>query len=386
MKRIQIFTCALAFNLWLTGAAYAAQDTPVSLRLTNADINVVLRTLASMGGVSLVVDDSVTGKITLQLDEVPFQEALEIVTKSKDLAVQKIGNTLIVATPEKISKGFGTVQIVKLQYAKAEDIQKSLALIVPEAQIKVDVASNSILFSGTLHQISEVQRAAAELDKQLAQVVIEAEVIEMNKNTLKDLGLSYDFKTIPYLDPDYTIKDDGAKVYTDKTHQRLKLFSVNGEAINVGIRATLHAQIEKGEGKVLAKPRVMALNNKDAKIHIGQKIPVVQYDKDGNKSISYIEVGIKLEIMPHISDNNYNQAAEGYEISTREAETTVRLQDGETLMIGGLYNTKESKSTLKVPFLGDLPLIGNLFKSTNVGKRDTEIIVLLRPTIVTSGN
>lgn len=389
---------AIVINLCLISTILANEGNPITLRLVNADVTTVLRTLAQMGGVSLVVDDSVTGKITLQLDQVPFEQALEIITKSKNLAVQKIGSTMIVASPEKISKGFGTVQIIKLQYAKGEDVKKSLGLIVPEEQIKVDVASNTILFSGTLKQISEVQRAASELDKQFAQVIIEAEIIELNKNALKDLGLSYDFKTIPYLDPDYEIKDDGAKINTDKTHQRLKLFTVNGEAINIGVRATLHAQIDKGEGKVLAKPRVMALNNKDAKIHIGQKVPVVEFDKDGHKSTSYIEVGIKLDITPQISDNNtitskvrtevsdatYNQLSGGYEISTRESETTVRLLDGETLMIGGLYNTKENRSLLKVPFLGDLPVLGSLFRSKTVSKRDTEIIVLLRPTIVTN--
>jgi len=140
------------------------------------------------------------------------------------------------------------------------------------------------------------------------------------------------------------------------------------------------------------------LNNKDARIHIGQKVPVVEYDKDGNKSISYIEVGIKLDITPQISENNtimskvktevsdaaWDADAKAYKISTREAETTVRLQDGETLVIGGLYNSTDNKTLLKVPFLGDIPLLGNLFRTKNTNKQDTEIIVLLRPTIATN--
>jgi len=425
MRRIHICAWVLAISFWLTDIVLAAEDTPISLRLNNAEVNTVLRTMATMGNVSLVVDDSVTGKITLQLDQVPFAQALDIITKTKNLAVQKIGNTLIVATPEKIHKGFDSVHIIKLQYVNfneindpsdptgksgksgkdiKEEIKKSLELIATKGKIEVDASSNCVVFIGTPDEFSIVEQAVAQLDRQLArQVVIEAEVIEMNKDALKDVGFSYDFKTIPYLDPAPDVKsyedDNGTKhnmlVYPDKTHQRLKLFTVNGESINIGVQATLHAKIDKGEGKVLAKPRIMALNNQDAKIHIGNKVPVVQYDNDGNKSIDYIEVGIKLDIIPQINDDNtivskvktevsdaaYNQTAGGYEISTRQSETTVRLKDGETLVIGGLYNSSEHKSTLKVPFLGDIPLLGNLFKSTTTEKHDTEIIVLLKPTI-----
>lgn len=399
MNGVKTFACALAINIAFSGAALAGQHTPISLRLANADVSTVLRTLALMGGISLVVDESVTGKITLQLEGVPFDQALAIVTKSQNLAVQTIGNTLIVASPEKINKGFGSLHIIKLQYARAEDVKKSLALIVPEDKIKVNAAANYILFSGTPGEISEVERAVAVLDKELAQVIIEAEVLEINKNAMRDMGLSYDFKTIPYLDPPYNVKElpDGtwSKVYENKTHQRLKLFTVNGERINMGMRAALQAQISEGNGKVLAKPRIMALNNKDARIHIGNKIPIVEYDNEGNKTINYIDVGIKLDITPQISDNNtiisqvkteissaaYNKDVEAYEISTRESETTVRLQDGETLVIGGLYNSIAHQSMIKVPFLSDIPLLGNLFKAKSTQKRDTEIIVLLRPTI-----
>jgi type IV pilus assembly protein PilQ len=378
--------------MWLGRITFAAGETPITLRLTNADVNAVLRTLASMGGVSLVVDDSVTGKITLQLEEVPFQEALEIVTKSKNLAVQKIGNTLIVATPEKINKGFGSIHVIKLQYAKGEEVKKSLALIIPEEKIKVDAASNCILFSGTPSEYSEVERAVTELDRQLAQVIIEAEVIEIYRDSLKDIGLEWDWTTIPYQQSESSSSDDDSS--DEKTYKSVRLF----DDIHMGLSATLKAKISKGEGKVLAKPRIMALNNKDARIHIGNKVPVVEYDNEGNKSTSYIEVGIKLDITPQISENNsivskvktevsdatYSSSAGGYEISTRESETTVRLQDGETLVIGGLYNSTNKKSSVKVPLLGDIPLIGNLFKSKSLDKQDTEIIVLLKPTIAKS--
>lgn len=397
MKRIQIFACVLAINLLLTGAALAAEDTPLSVRLTNADVNAVLRTLAAMGDVSLVVDDSVSGKITLQLDQVSFAQALEIVTKVKNLAVQKIGNTLIVGTPEAINKGFGSVHIVKLQYAKGEDVKKSLALIVPEDKIKVDAASNSLLFNGTPDEFSEVERAVAVLDRQLAQVIIEAEVVEISRDSLKDVGLNWDWTSIPYKNSDSSSSSSGSSDSSSdsgRNYGNFRLF----KTVHMGVAATLNAKISRGEGKVLAKPRIMALNNKDAHIHIGKKLPVVEKDNDGNKSVSYIEAGIKLDITPQISENNtivskvktevsdaaYNSAAEGYEISTRESETTVRLRDGETLVIGGLYNSHDNKTMVKVPFLGDIPLLGNLFRSTNKSKDDTEIIVLLRPTIAKS--
>jgi type IV pilus secretin PilQ/predicted competence protein len=349
-----------------------------------------------MGGVSLVVDDSVTGKITLQLDGVPFEQALDIVTKSKNLAVQKVGNTLIVATPEKINKGFGSIHIIKLQYAKGEDVKKSLALIIPEDKIKVDASSNCILFNGTPGEFNEMERTVAALDKQLAQVIVEAEVVEIYRNSAKELGLDWDWTTIPYKKSDSSSSSGSSDSSGGDKNEfgSAHLF----KTVHVGVSAMLKAKIDKGEGKVLAKPRIMALNNKEAHIHIGKKVPVVQKDNEGNKSISYIDVGIKLDITPQISENNtilskvktevsdatYNATAEGYEISTRESATTVRLQDGETLVIGGLYNSSEKKSVLKVPYLGDIPLVGSLFRSSNKSKEDTEIIVLLKPTIAKS--
>lgn len=394
MRRIQIFACTLAVIFWVTGTALAAEDTPISMRLHNADVNTVLRTLAAMGNVSLVVDDAVTGKITLQLEQVPFAQALEIVTKAKNLAIQKIGDTLIVSTPENISKGFGSIHVVKLQYAKSKEVKEALSVVIPKDKIQADESSNSLVFSGTPEQSAEVERVVAALDKEMAQVVIEAEVVEIYRDSAKELGLEWDWTSIPYkgTSDSGSTTDSGG---TNADYGSLHLF----KTVNAGVRATIKAKISKGEGKVLAKPRIIALNNKDAHIHIGKKLPVVQYDKDGNKiNISYIDTGIKLDISPQISENNaivskvktevsdaaYNATSGGYEVSTRESETTVRLQDGDTLVIGGLYNSNINKTMIKVPFFGDIPLLGNLFRSSTKSSNDTEVIVLLRPKIAKS--
>ncbi|MEM5768568.1 MAG: secretin N-terminal domain-containing protein [Bacillota bacterium] len=393
MKRIQTFACALAVIFWLTGTAPAAEDTPISLRLHNADVNTVLRTLAAMGNVGLVVDDAVTGKITLQLEQVPFAQALEIVLKAKNLALQKIGHTLIVSTPENISKGFGSIHVVKLRYAKSKEVKEALSVVLPKDKIQADESSNSLVFSGTPEQFAEVARVVAVLDKEMPQVVIEAEVVEIYRDSAKELGLEWAWTSIP----DKSAGSAGRSTDTagaNKDYGSAHLF----KTVNVGVAAMLKAKIGKGEGKVLAKPRIIALNSKDAHIHIGRKLPVVEYDKDGNKTVSYIETGIKLDITPQIRENNsivskvktevsdaaYNAASGGYEVSTRESETTVRLQDGDTLVIGGLYNSNINKTMVKVPFFGDIPLLGNLFRSSTGRSNDTEVIVLLRPTIAKS--
>lgn len=394
MRRIQIFACALAASFWLTGTALAAEDPPISLRLHNADVNTVLRTMAAMGNVSLVVDDAVTGKITLQLEQVPFAQALEIVTKAKNLAVQKIGNTLIVSTPENISKGFGVIHVVKLQYAKSKEVKEALSVVIPKDKIQADESTNSLVFSGTPEQSAEVEQIVAALDKEMDQVVIEAEVVEIYRDSAKELGLEWDWTSIPYKSSGSSGQSSDTSGSSDRDYGSTHLF----KTVNVGVAATLKAKMSKGEGKVLAKPRIIALNNKDAHIHIGKKLPVVEYDKDGNKSITYIETGIKLNITPQISEKNaivskvktevsdaaYNATSGGYEVSTRESETTVRLQDGDTLVIGGLYNSNVNKTMVKVPFFGDIPLLGNLFRSSTKSSSDTEVIVLLRPTIAKS--
>jgi type IV pilus secretin PilQ/predicted competence protein len=382
----------------------------VNMTVTNAEVRDVLTALASVGQVSIVADDSVTGKVTIQLQNIPFETALELVTKTKGLTYQRIGEVIVVAAADKMSKSFGTVQIIKLNYANAEEVRKSLAIVVPDDRLKVDTATNSLVFMGSPGETEQIRTSLKELDIPFQQVSLEAQVVAMNKNASKDLGVDWSWSETPTY-PEYepadsttTINPDGTKTTTSSSHDTYTR-TENSGTIRFGrsplgipyefyYKAKISALISNGNAKILAKPKITAINGKEAKILIGDRIPVLSEKTENGKTtstIEYIDAGIKLNFTPQINADGQITAKvhtevstptlvpemKAYRITTREAETEVRMKDGETMVIGGLIGSEESGGKNKVPFLGDLPILGKLFQSTHTSKNETEVVIFL---------
>lgn len=404
---------ALLFLILSAGPSMAAGNT-VNINVVNTDVRDVLTALASVGNVSIVVDDSVTGKITLQLNDVSFNTALDLVTKIKGLAYQKIGAVIVVATPERLSKNFGIIKVFKLNYAKADDIQKSLAAIVPADRLKVDLASNSIIFSGSRYEADQITRTLAGLDIPYQQISLEAQVVAINKSATKDLGFDWQWSTLPTVSQygtNSTTTTTGSTSTTTtaptvtRAYPGVISFGRNpeGQRYEFDFQAKLSALITKGDAKILAKPNITTLDGKEAQILIGDKIPVLtdQTDSSGKTTTTttYVDAGIKLQYTPRINTDGLITAAihtevssptlvpevKAYRITTRSADTIVRVRDGETMVIGGLIGSDESGGKNKVPFLGDIPLLGQLFQSTHQTKSETEVMIFLTAHIVKDG-
>ncbi|SDF79193.1 secretin N-terminal domain-containing protein [Sporolituus thermophilus] len=390
--------CLMLLCVIIAMPAALAYSPMVNMNVTDAEVRDVLTALASVGRVSIVADDSVTGKITIQLRNIPFETALDLVTKTKGLTYYKTGDVIVVASADRLSKRFGSVQIIKLSYAKADEVKKALSLIIPDERLKVDEATNSLVFSGSPTESEALRRALAELDVASEQVAVEAQVVAINRNSAKDLGFDWQWSGLPANTEFDT--SDGTKNTTREYPGVIKFGKAyDGYPYEFTFQAKLSALITSGEAKLLAKPKITTINGKEAKILIGDRIPVLVERTENGKTtttIEYIDAGIKLTYTPRINADGYITAAvhtevstptlvpemKAYRVTTREATTNVRMKDGDTMVIGGLISSEESGGKNRVPLLSDLPVLGKLFASVHKTKSETEVVIFLTARIV----
>lgn len=270
----------------------------------------------------------------------------------------------------------------------------------------MDEANNSLIYTGSTVEALRVEQAIAALDVQYKQVTLEAQVMAVNKGAAKSLGLEWQWSKLPVVpDQDKTTTTSSSSVTNETTITRdfpgVVQFGRNPDGLRYEFQfqAKLNAMISDGDAKLLSRPKVTTLDGKQARIMVGDRIPVLVERTENNKTtttIDYVDAGIKLSYTPRINENGLITAAvrtevstptlvpemKAYRITTREAETTVRMKDGETIVIGGLIGSDESKQFSKIPGLGDLPILGALFRNTNQTKNETEVIIILKAKIV----
>jgi type IV pilus assembly protein PilQ len=459
IKKFRKKCLSLCVVVWLAGTipAGAAENSLVNMTVTNAEVRDVLMSLASVGNVNLVVDDSVTGNITIQLHNVPFDDALEIVTQTKGLTYEQVGNVILVANAGdsqstdgkpagKSNKHFGSVHVVKLQHVKAEDIIDKVALLLNDSgdsssstssssssstnssasssgsttqgsttttkispkdsasdaqsvkstvnagykRTKVDTISNSIVFLGSQRELEKVQALVNELDVFYPEVLLEAQIISIDKIGSEALGIDWVWSSAPQ-SPQSTTVSTPQSQYGGIVHF--------GNNYQFQYQATISALQKKGNVKILAKPKILAINGKSAFIQVGDSLPIATQNvttTGTQTSYTYVNSGIILTYIPYINADNSITAQiqtevstptwvadlKTYQFSKKIADTEVRMKDGETIVIAGLMNTQDTKSLAKVPFLSDLPFLGGLFKSKAETNEDHEVVIFITAHIV----
>ncbi|WP_231037779.1 pilus assembly protein PilQ [Pectinatus frisingensis] len=290
--------------------------------------------------------------------------------------------------------------------------------IVPTNNTWIDSDNNTVIFYGTDGDAAEIAAFIKRLDVPVKQVMLEAKVIAIQKDASKKLGIEWNWSQLPQtpdIETSYTaikhsvINPDGSRstvtedIPSTKTtrHYNSSIpgiiqFGKGPENIPFEFYygATINALITDGKANILAKPNIMTLNNHEAVIAIGGSIPIPKVsvtDSTTTTSYEYHDTGIILRYTPFINDNGditaavhtevssplYVEDLKAYRFQKRSADTTVRLKDGETMIIGGLIGSEEAKNISKIPFLGDLPILGNFFRSTKTSKSESEIIIFL---------
>lgn len=372
---------SICFGFFTCKAVYAQN---ITLSVQNAPVKDVIGALSKISGQSIVIDDSVQGQISLDLKNIPFDLALDLVTNSKGLTYKTMDNVIIVSTFENIKNYYSNFDVYKINYINADDALKSISGVVQSDGLTVDTQSNSILFSGSKKDEDKLKSLISKIDIPGQQVTIEAKIISLNRDKTDNFGFKWDWDSLPSSDSTY----DG-------------IIHI-GHGYTSSFQTTLAAQVSNGNANILATPRVMTLPGKEASIFIGDSIPVqteTVSNGESTYSTTYVDAGIKLTYTPIISNDGYITTTihaevstptlvselQNYKISSRTVDTTARMKAGDTLIIGGLINNTDNTTITEVPLLSKIPILGKLFSNKYNKKEKTEVIIVITAYLSASG-
>lgn len=368
-----------------------AQERPsrITLELRDAELADVLSALGRICNFNIVTDASVKGRVTIRLLDVTCDEALRLVLEPNNLAYKRVGRNLIVMAAEKLAPPPEIPQtiIYPLNFGDAEQARAAVAATVPGIRVAIDKRTNALIVTGTQSQHEEVQKVLVALDIQIPQVMIEARVVDISASTLEQLGLQWGFT----LGPHGTVKGE-------ESTSRVTIGIVSGPIL----QASLNALVTEGKARVLSAPRVAVVDGNKASIVLGDEIPIPQRDAQGNITFTFRPVGVNLSITPRVNRDGLittvivpevsrvieflsTPAGPVPRIGTRKVDSIVTVKDGDSIVIAGLISDEERKTMVKVPLLGDIPVIGSLFRFTTTDVRRSEVIFIITPRIIPPG-
>ncbi|EJZ56126.1 MULTISPECIES: type IV pilus secretin PilQ [Pseudomonas] len=411
--------------------AYSGEK--LSLNFQDIDVRSVLQLIADFTNLNLVASDTVQGGITLRLQNVPWDQALDLVLKTKGLDKRKIGNVLLVAPADEIAarerqelesqKQIAELaplrrELLQVNYAKAADIAKLFqsvtsaeAKIDERGSITVDERTNNIIAYQTQDRLDELRRIVAQLDIPVRQVMIEARIVEANVDYDKSLGVRWggsiqnkgNWNTSGVSNgTSTTIGTPGSTSTNSPFVDMGTIGNTSGIGIafitdNVLLDLELTAMEKTGNGEIVSQPKVVTSDKETAKILKGTEIPYQEASSSGATSVSFKEASLSLEVTPQITPDNriimevkvtkdepdyLNKVQDVPPIKKNEVNAKVLVNDGETIVIGGVFSNTQSKVVDKVPFLGDVPYLGRLFRRDVVSEKKSELLVFLTPRIM----
>jgi len=405
-----------------TGKIYTGEKT--SLVFDNADVRDILRLIAEISDLNLIASDAVKGNVTLRLIDVPWDQALELILDVTGLGMVQEGNVVRVLPKEVIRSMKESeltaahsqeqieplvTEVIAVNYAGLGDVSGPCSeLLSDRGSITEDNRDKLLIVTDVPLRIQKIKDLIIILDTPVRQVMIEARVVEVNSNYSKDLGVNWAYTHTPsdYLE-NVTNAGGGFQVNTDTVTAvgDMSATAGLGTAFRLGDKilgtGTLDMQISAlesdGKGKVLSTPRVTTLNGETATISQGTSIPYQSSGDDGPKT-EFVDAELKLEVTPVINPDgtilldilvtndspSFTPLAGAPSIDTKKAETKVLIRDGETTVIGGIFVESFIDSEDGVPFLMDIPLLGNLFKSTKKQIIKNELLIFITPRIVSN--
>jgi type IV pilus assembly protein PilQ len=434
-----------------TGPGYRGEK--LSLNFQNVEVRAVLQVLADFTGLNIITSDTVTGSVTLRLKDVPWDQALDIILRSKGLDMRKTGNVVWIAprdelaTREKLALE-ARQQIAELEptrtegfqlnYQKALDVQAFLStgtqrILSKRGSAVIDARTNTVFVQDTPSRLEEVRRLIRQIDVPVRQVMIESRIVEAQDTFSRNLGIRlgyHDFNAhgVGFGVPNQTSGVrvlPGASLNDTQFHTgqlsttpvQPDFTNVNLPASNIGgaipglfslvlfntaatrfLNLELSALQADGKGKIISSPRVITSDKNEAVIEQGTEIPYQQATSSGATSVSFKKATLSLKVKPQITpDDNVIMTLKvnkdsvgqvtvgGPSIDTKQVSTEVLVENGGTVVIGGIYTQEERTTTNKVPVLGDLPYVGFLFKNNLKSDDRRELLIFITPRIIKDG-
>ncbi len=379
---------------------------PISLELKNANIKVAFQALSKSTGINFILDNDIkpNTKVTLFVKDATVTNAIEMVLASNGLNKKVLSdNTAFVYpnTPKKL-KDYQDLMIRSfyLTNADAKEVGNMIKTMLKTKDVFTDERLNMVVIRDTPDVIRLAEKLVLGNDIADPEVMLEMEVLEISRNRFQQLGVTYPNQITSFI----TDAEGAATVFT---LDNIKKLSSDNYALNSGLGADFLKTIE--DVSVLSNPRIRVRNREKASIHVGDKVPVFQSNVAAggassvvSESVNYIDIGLKLEVEPRITLDNYvniivglevnslgpqstsSNGTTAFEIGTRTTTTSLRLKDGETQILAGLISDEERKSANRLPGLGDLPLLGRLFSNQGDTKNKSEIVLAITPRIISN--
>jgi type IV pilus assembly protein PilQ len=416
----------------------------LSLNFQNVEVRAVLQVIADFTGLNIITSDTVTGNLTLRLKDVPWDQALDIILQSKGLDMRKNGTVVWIApsdelaTKEKLELE-SKQQILDLEplhtetfhlrFQRAESFIKILTddkqrILSKRGSAVIDARTNTLFIQDTPTKMDEIRNLIAQVDIPVKQVMIESRIVEasdtFSKNLGARLGVNQAGNGSPFL-RGRAVTGGQIEAPGYQTGQTLDIPTFNNQALNVNMAAgsvggfrsgalsfvlfnaarSLFLNLEisalqaDGRGKIISNPRVVTSDQTEATIEQGTEIPYQQATSSGATSVSFKKASLSLKVKPQITpddnvimdlkvnkDSRGQDTAAGPAIDTKQISTQVLVENGGTVVIGGIYTQDERTTVTKVPLFGDIPLVGNLFKNTQKRDDKTELLIFVTPRIL----
>lgn len=427
----------------------------LSLNFQDIEVRSVLQLIADFTSLNLVASDTVSGRITLRLQNVPWDQALDLILKTKGLDKRTVGNVMLVAPADEIaarerleiesqtqSEQIAPLrtEFIQVNYAKAADIQSLISsgtagagsesgtnsLLSPRGSASVDARTNMLVVQDTAKKIDEIRELIAKLDVPVKQVMIEARIVLADSSFAKELGVKWgvahdNFRSNKRLmaGGSTTTLDDLRKVDIDTT-TGLRTYEITKPkdlAVDLGIDKAgasslalgimdsdnivldleLSALQSDGHGEVIATPRVLTADKQKARVATGKQIPYQESTSSGATSVKFVNAELSLEVTPSITpDGRINMelfvnndslgevlANGAVTINTNRVTTNILVDDGQTVVLGGIFKESSNKGVIKTPVLGDIPYLGRLFKQEIKRSDKVELLIFVTPRLMT---
>lgn len=413
----------------------------LSLNFQDIEVRSVLQLIADFTNLNLVASDTVDGRITLRLQNVPWDQALDLILKTKGLDKRQVGNVLMVAPADEIANRERLelensrqvselapmqTEFIQVNYAKAADISELLSaeqgLLSSRGSVTVDSRTNTLLIQDTAAKLDAVRSALIYLDKPVRQVMIEARIVIASTDFERNLGIKWGGGTA-YARGNTQFSAGGSQstlgdlnptgnAQTNQTTARTINFP-GGLVVDMGVanpttsfalglltdegllELELSALESDGLSEVVSQPKLVTADGQTARIESGVEIPYREASSSGAATISFKDAVLSLEVTPQITPDDriimdlkvnkdsVGQIFEGVpSVDTREIQTQVLVENGETIVLGGVYEIESVDATTKTPFLGDVPYLGRLFKRTEKKEEKTELLIFITPRLI----
>ncbi|WP_280540909.1 type IV pilus secretin PilQ family protein [Chromohalobacter sp. 11-W] len=404
---------------------------PVSLNFQNIQVREVLSVLSDFSGVNIVASDSVQGSVTLNLTQVPWDQALDLILKSHGLASRREGDVIVVAPADELAQmerqtlenraqsqqlASLKTEYVQVRYAKATDLATMLrgsegfGLLSERGRVTVDERTNTLLVRDTPEQLAGIRDMLDRLDVPVRQVQIEARIVIARDTASQELGVNWGVSQSQGV----TFDEDGVGSVVDRNPSGANRGSAglsvdlgdsdgSGSAFSFGylsgdvlLDLELRALESEGKSQTISQPKIITANQKKAVIKQGQEIPYQESTSSGATNVEFKEAVLSLAVTPQITPddsivmdlliNNDTVADSSYDgapaIDTNSIETQVLVDDGETVVLGGILTSEQLRNLYKTPLLGDLPFIGSLFRYTQESNEKVELLIFITPKII----